>query len=76
MPANMRKLMQEVPRPLEVIAHDDRDLLPIGRKKVSPSQQRTRMEAYLANVVSGDVPLDETSAQVIREYLDAHHARQ
>jgi hypothetical protein len=34
------------------------------------------MEAYLAGVVSGDVPLDDTSADVIREYLDAHHARQ
>jgi hypothetical protein len=43
---------------------------------VSPSEQKRRMEAFLAGVVSGDVPLDETSAEVIREYLDAHHARQ
>jgi hypothetical protein len=68
--------MQEVPRPLEVIAHDDQDLLPIGRKKVSSKLSRARMEAYLANVVSGEVPLDDTSAEVIKEYLDAHHARQ
>jgi hypothetical protein len=43
---------------------------------VSPSQQQRRMEAMLAGVVSGDVPLDEHSAEVIKSYLDAHHARQ
>jgi hypothetical protein len=72
----MRKLMQEVPRALEVQSHDDKGQLPLGRKKVSPSQQQRRMEAMLAGVVSGDVPLDEHSAEVIKSYLDAHHARQ
>ena len=76
MPANMRKLMQEVPRGLEVVSHDDKWQLPIGRKKISPRLQNQRMESYLAGIVSGDVPLDERSAEVIKEYLNAHHARQ
>ena len=76
MPANMRKLMGEVPRPLEIQAHDDKDLLPMGRQKVSPRIQQQRMEAYLAGVTSGDIPLDDKSAEVIKAYLDAHHARQ
>ena len=76
MPANMRKLMQEVPRGLEVVTHDDKGTLPVGRKKVSPRLQNQRMESFLAGVVNGDVPLDERSADVIKQYLDAHHARQ
>ena len=76
MPANMRKLMQEPPRPMEVISHDNQDQLPLGRKPVSSNVQRARTEAYLAGVVNGDIPLDDSSAEVIREYLDAHHARQ
>ena len=74
--ANLRKFMQEVPRPLEIQAHDDRDSLPIGRQKVSKSEQSDRTEQFLAGVVSGQVPLDDRAAEVIRGYLDAHHARQ
>lgn len=76
MPANMRKIMGEVPRPLEIQAHDDKDLLPIGRKKVSRAETSRRTEQYLNAVASGQVPLDGNAAQVIKEYLDAHHARQ
>ena len=76
MPANMRKIMGEVPRALEVVAHDDRDQPPVGRKKVSPMTQRSRQEDYLAQVVDGQIPLDADSAEVVKQYLDAHHARQ
>ena len=76
MSANMRKIMGEVPRALEVVAHDDKDSLPLGRKKISPKIQNARTEQYLAGVVNGDIPLDDSSAEVIRQYLDAHHARQ
>lgn len=68
--------MEGVPRPLEISSHDEQDQIPMGRQKVSSVESKRRMEAYLAGVVNGDVPLDQTSAEVIREYLDAHHARQ
>ena len=76
MSANMRKIMGEVPRPLEVVAHDDRDSIPIDRKKVSPTTRNQRTEQYLANVADGTIPLDDDAAKVVKEYLDAHHARQ
>jgi hypothetical protein len=38
--------------------------------------QRSRQEDYLAQVVDGQIPLDADSAEVVKQYLDAHHARQ
>lgn len=76
MPANMRKIMGEVPRPFEIQAHDDQDQIPMGRQKLPRSETTQRTQSYLNQVVSGQIPLDEQSAEVIREYLDAHHARQ
>jgi hypothetical protein len=68
--------MGEVPRPLEVVSHDDQGSVPVGRKKISAGEQRKRAEQLMAQVVAGEAPLDANSADVIREYLDAHHARQ
>ena len=76
MPANMRKIMGEVPRALEIVAHDDRDLSPLGTKKVSKQETQRRQQAMLSDVVSGQAPLDQQAAEVVREYLDGHHARQ
>ena len=76
MSANMRKIMGEVPRPMEIAAHDDRDSIPMGRKKLSPTERTDRTQQYLAGLADGTIPLDDDSAQVLKEYLDAHHARQ
>lgn len=76
MSANMRKIMGEVPRALEVVSHDDKDQAPVGRKKLTRGQTSQRTEEYLAGVVNGTTPLDEQAAEVIRQYLDAHHAKQ
>lgn len=76
MPANMRKIMGEVPRGMEVIAHDDRDLAPLGRQKVGRQELMRRQQAMISGVVSGEAPLDEQAAEVIRQYLDGHHAKQ
>jgi hypothetical protein len=65
-----------VPRALEVVAHDDQDQTPLGRKKVGKTESKSRQEQYLAGVVGGQIPLDEQASEVIRQYLDAHHARQ
>lgn len=73
--ANLRHIMTEVPRALEVISHDDQNLAPIGRKKVSPARTRQRQGEFLSKLVSGDHVLDESAADVVRQYLDAHHAR-
>jgi hypothetical protein len=67
--------MSEVPRALEIVAHDDKDHAPIGRKRISPAKIHKNQGEFLNRVVSGDFPLDDGAAEVIREYLDAHHAR-
>ena len=72
----MRKIMSEVPRALEVVAHDDQDSQPLGRKRVPRTEASSRTERYVAGVANGQIPLDEQAAEVIRQYLDAHHARQ
>jgi hypothetical protein len=59
-----------------VMAHDNDGSVPVGRKPVSRSESNRRTEQYLAQVVDGSIPLDQSSADVIRDYLDAHHARQ
>ena len=74
--ANLRKIMKETPRALEIEAHDNSHLPPMGRKWISPKRANLRQGAYLSKIVSGEVPLDDTSAEVIRHYLEAHHARQ
>ena len=76
MSANMRKLMEEVPRPLEIVAHDDARSAPVGRKPLSRTESNRRTGQYLGAVVSGQIPLDEQAADVVKEYLDAYHARQ
>ena len=73
--ANLRKIMSEVPRAMEIVSHDDKDQTPIGRKKISPAKAFQRQGEYLAKVVAGDVLLDDSAADVIRQYMEAHHAR-
>lgn len=73
--ANLRQIMKETPRALEVVAHDDKDQPPIGRKKLSPAKVREKRGSYLAEVLSGKRPLDDEAADVIRSYLDDFHAR-
>jgi hypothetical protein len=48
----------------------------VGRKKVGRQEQSRRQQALISGVVTGASPLDEQAADVIRQYLEAHHARQ
>jgi len=73
--ANLRKLMQEVPRPLEIVAHDDKGSLPLGRKAISRAKAMERQGSFLNHLAQGKVPLDDAAADTLRAYLDAHHAR-
>lgn len=73
--ANLRKIMQEVPRPLEIIAHDDKHSLPIGRKSISRTKAMERQGDFLNQLAQGKVPLDDAAADTLRTYLDAHHQR-
>lgn len=73
--ANLRKIMGEVPRAMEVVSHDDKDQTPLGRKKISPAKAFQKQGEYLAGVIRGDVLLDDSAADVVRQYLEAHHAR-
>lgn len=75
MPANFRAIMSEVPRPLEVAQRDaegQRTSRP-GRRKLSEREVARRAEPLLAMVASGDIPVDNHAAQVIRAYVE--HAR-
>jgi len=72
---HLRKLMQEVPRPLEVIAHDNKGSLPIGRKPISKAKATTRQGSFLNQLAKGQVPLDDAAADTLRSYLDAYHQR-
>lgn len=73
--ANLRKIMSEVPRALEVVARDDKDLVPMGRKPLTPSKAFRKQGEFLARVVDGHRELDDNAADVVRSYLDAYHAR-
>ena len=73
--ANLRKLMQEVPRPLEIQAHDDKGSLPLGRKSISRAKATERQGSFLNRLAKGQVPLDGAAADTLRAYLDAHHQR-
>ena len=73
--ANLRKIMGEVPRALEIVAHDDKDSVPLGRKKISSARASKKQGEYLAKLVRGEHVLDDTSADVVRQFLEAHHAR-
>ena len=68
--------MEEVPRALEIVAHDDHGQQPIGRTPVSKAETNRRTQDYMSQVVAGEIPLDQTSAEVIKSYLDKQHARQ
>jgi len=67
--------MQEVPRPLEIQAHDDKGSLPLGRKSISRTKAMERQGAFLNSLAQGKVPLDGPAADTLRAYLDAHHQR-
>jgi hypothetical protein len=60
---------------MEVVSHDDKDQTPLGRKKISPAKAFQKQGEYLAGVIRGDVLLDDSAADVVRQYLEAHHAR-
>lgn len=73
--ANLRKIMSEVPRALEIVSHDDKDQSPLGRKRISSQAALKKQGEYLSGLVAGDRLLDESAADVVRQYLEAHHAR-
>jgi hypothetical protein len=73
--ANLRKIMSEVPRALEIVSHDDKDQMPIGRKRISPARALQRQGEFLARVVAGERELDDGAADVVRQFMEAHHAR-
>ena len=71
MPANLRKLMGEVPRPMQIMAAEARDEpAPIGQTPISAGEQRARLEPLMGLIASGDLPLDETAARAIKTYID------
>lgn len=76
MPANLRKLMGEKPRPLELMAKESRDSpAPIGQQPIGWKEQQGRLEPLMGLIASGDIPLDDTSARAIKTYIDGMDQR-
>lgn len=76
MPANMRKLMREMPRPLQIAANEARDEpAPIGQQPISSREQRARLEPLMGLIAKGDIPLDDTTARAIQTYIDGMDQR-
>lgn len=67
--------MDEVPRPLEVAYRDGKNETPMGRQKIAPHKLAERVEPLMAMIASGEIPLDDHSAQVISTYLDNYYKR-
>lgn len=71
MPANLRKLMGETSRPMEIAAKESKEHPnPIGYQSIGPSEQRARLEPLMGLIARGDVPLDDTAAKAIKTYID------
>lgn len=76
MPANMRKLMGEVPRSLEIAARDAKDApAPIGRESLSRKEVARRVEPLLGMLAHGDIPLDPNLAKAFAAYVEETNAR-
>lgn len=73
MPANLRKLMGESPRAFDVISKDAADDKPLNRKAVSKHEVARRLEPLMAMVASGEIPVDNQTAEAIKTYVE--HAR-
>lgn len=72
---NFRKIMQEVPRPLEVAARDARGEYPIGQRPISERKAMAQLEPLMGLLARGDVPLDETAARAVATYVGGFHKR-
>jgi hypothetical protein len=76
MPGNLRKLMTEVPRPLQLYARVPKDeRAPIGSELISEPEQMRRLEPLMGLIARGDVPLDDTAARAVAAYANGFHKR-
>lgn len=76
MPGNLRKIMDEVPRPLQLYAKVPKDeRLPLGSKEVSEPEVMRRLEPLMGLIANGDVPLDDTAAKAVAQYANGFHKR-
>jgi hypothetical protein len=73
MPANVKKLMSEVPRGLEIAArHPDP---PLHRQPTRRKEVAQRVEPLLGALANGEIPLDDHLARAFAAYVEEHHAR-
>ena len=76
MPGNLRKLMGETPRPLELydkVPKEERT--PIGQQPISEREQMRRLEPLMGLIARGDIPLDDTAARAVAAYANGFHRR-
>jgi hypothetical protein len=76
MPANLRKLMEGVPRPLQLMQREsDESPAPIGAKRLSEGEQMRRLEPLMGLIAEGHVPLDDVAARAVATYASNFHKR-
>jgi len=73
--ANFRKLRSEVPRAFEIASRDDAKDRDPSRKRVSRQEASRRLEPLMGLVASGDVPMDDQTAEAIAAYLESKGSR-
>lgn len=76
MPGNLRKLMDEVPRPLQIYSKVPKEEQhPIGTRPVTEPETMRRLEPLMGLIARGDVPLDDTAARAVAQYANGFHKR-
>lgn len=73
MPANLTRIMGEVPRPLEIAERDYSREGPIDRRRLKPAEVARNIEPLIGRIASGDIPLDDHAAKAIALYVEEHH---
>jgi len=76
MPGNLRRLMDEVPRPLQIVAKDAaKEPGPLNTEPISERETMARPEPLMGLLAAGQVPLDDTSARAVAAYVNGFHKR-
>jgi len=76
MPGNLRALMNEVPRPLQIVARDSiKEQHPLNSKPISERETMARLEPLMGLIAAGHVPLDQHAARAVATYVNGFHKR-
>lgn len=67
--------MGGVPRPLQIIEREGRNLPPLGRRTAQPAEVADALRPQALAVAAGQLPLDDNTAQLLAHVLANDYAR-